>query len=198
MGGTKQDLADHLGYVKDLRAGVKAELAKGSNPFALGGILKLDKYKDWAGYEGQFPLNVIHVAVEEALLGPYARPVPLNKKTPSGQDLPTLPNGISNLDFSWRRVGGGIPLKLITYLFIKRKGQILLKGFCNTFLKYINLFEITILNLADYAGLRLSLWEVFLKHNMKVWNLCKGGGVVKPQFQTFLASLSLNPSSILR
>merc|ERR1712013_329601 len=74
-GGTKQDLADHLGYVKDIRAGVKAELRKGTNPFAIPGILKLDKYKDWAGYDTQFALNVMHFAIEEAVLGPYAKPV---------------------------------------------------------------------------------------------------------------------------
>ena len=72
QGGTKQDLADHLGYVKDIRAAVNAELKKGTNPFALPGIIKLDKYKDWAGYEGQFPLNVLHFAIEMAVLGPYA------------------------------------------------------------------------------------------------------------------------------
>merc|ERR1719357_280237 len=74
-GGTKQDLADHLQYVKDIRAGVKAELRKGTNPFAIPGILKLDKYKDWAGYDTQFALNVMHFAIEEAVLGPSAKPV---------------------------------------------------------------------------------------------------------------------------
>ena len=52
----------------------------------------------------------------------------LRRKTPYGQDLPTLPNGISNLDFSWRRVGGGIPLKLITYFFIKKEGADFTQG----------------------------------------------------------------------
>jgi hypothetical protein len=66
-------IADHLGYVKDIRAGVDAELAKGTNPFAIPKILKLDKYKDWAGYEDQFPLNVLHFAIEN-VLGPYAAP----------------------------------------------------------------------------------------------------------------------------
>merc|ERR1712147_293953 len=75
QGGTKQDLADHLGYVKDIRAGVQAELDKGTNPFAIPGILKLDKYKDWAGYEQQFALNVMHFAIEMAVLGPYATPL---------------------------------------------------------------------------------------------------------------------------
>ena len=76
QGGTKQDLADHLGYVKDIRAGVQAELRKGTDPFAISSVLKLDKYKDSAGYADQFPLNVFHFAVEEAILGPYAAPVP--------------------------------------------------------------------------------------------------------------------------
>merc|ERR1711892_67602 len=40
QGGTKQDLADHLSYVKDIRAAVNAELKKGTNPFALPGIIK--------------------------------------------------------------------------------------------------------------------------------------------------------------
>jgi glyoxylase-like metal-dependent hydrolase (beta-lactamase superfamily II) len=84
QGGTKQDLADHLGYVKDIRAGVKAELRKGTNPFAIPGVLKLDKYKDWAGYADQFPLNVMHFAIEEAVLGPYASPAKKKNSIRSG------------------------------------------------------------------------------------------------------------------
>merc|ERR1712106_1041870 len=74
QGGTKQDLADHLGYIKDIRAGVKSELQKGVNPFAIPQTLKLDKYKDWAGYDTSFGLNVLHFAIEIAVLGPYASP----------------------------------------------------------------------------------------------------------------------------
>ena len=77
QGGTKQDLANHLGYVRDVRDGVQAELKKGTNPFVIPSILKLDKYADWTGYAEQFPLNVQHFIVE-ALLGPWARPA--NKK----------------------------------------------------------------------------------------------------------------------
>jgi len=77
-GGTKQDIADHLGYIKDIRAGVRDELRKGTSPFAIPGTLRLDKYKDWAGYEQQFPLNVFHFVVEEAVLGPYAKPINKN------------------------------------------------------------------------------------------------------------------------
>ena len=84
QGGTKQDLADNLGYVKDIRAGVKAELRKGTNPFAIPGVLKLDKYKDWAGYADQFPLNVMHFAIEEAVLGPYAAPAKKKNTIRSG------------------------------------------------------------------------------------------------------------------
>merc|ERR1711892_251565 len=84
QGGTKQDLADHLGYVKDIRAAVNAELKKGTNPFALPGIIKLDKYKDWAGYEGQFPLNVLHFAIELAVLGPYSAPSKREPKSAPG------------------------------------------------------------------------------------------------------------------
>ena len=38
-----------MGYVKDIRAGVQAELRKGTDPFAISSVLKLDKYKDWPG-----------------------------------------------------------------------------------------------------------------------------------------------------
>merc|ERR1711892_1308981 len=81
QGGTKQDLADHLGYVKDIRAGVQALLDKGTNPFAIPSVLKLDKYKDWAGSQQQFAPNVMHFAIAMAVLGPYAKPITKTKNT---------------------------------------------------------------------------------------------------------------------
>merc|ERR1712215_57073 len=78
-GGVKEDVADQLGFVKDVRAAVRAEIDKGANPFELPSTLQLDKYKDWAGYADSFPLNVLHFAVEEAILGPYARPAEKKK-----------------------------------------------------------------------------------------------------------------------
>ena len=78
--GTKQHLADNLHYVKDIRAGVRPELKKGTNPFAISSILKLDKYKDWAGYDTQFGLNVLYFVIEEGVLGPYAKPLKKKKK----------------------------------------------------------------------------------------------------------------------
>ena len=74
QGGTRQDLEDQLGYIKDVRAAVRAELGKGTNPFAIPSVIKLDKYKDWNGYNDQFILNLQHFVVEEGILGPYARP----------------------------------------------------------------------------------------------------------------------------
>merc|ERR1719357_266839 len=88
-GGVKEDLADHLGYVKDIRAAVKAELRKGGNPFEIPAKIKLDKYKDWAGYDSQFLLNVFHFVVEEAVLGPYARPATKKNNVVSRNSLGT-------------------------------------------------------------------------------------------------------------
>jgi len=84
QGGNKQDLADHLGYVKDIKNGVLSELAKGVNPFAIPQTLKLDKYKDWAGYDTQFGLNVLHFAIELAVLGPYSAPSKREPKSAPG------------------------------------------------------------------------------------------------------------------
>merc|ERR1712106_341567 len=84
QGGNKQDLADHLGYVKDIKNGVLSELAKGVNPFAIPQTLKLDKYKDWAGYNTQFGLNVLHFAIELAVLGPYSAPSKREPKSAPG------------------------------------------------------------------------------------------------------------------
>jgi len=83
-GGTRKDLADHLQYVKDIRAAVRVELKKGTNPFAIPSILKLEKYKDWAGYESQFGLNVLHFVIEEGVLGPYSKPLKKKKTLYSG------------------------------------------------------------------------------------------------------------------
>ena len=90
QGGTKQDLADHLQYVKDIRAGVRAELEKGTNPFAISSVLKLDKYKDWAGYNTQFGLNVLHFVIEEGVLGPYTKPLKKKKKKTKNTGYPKL------------------------------------------------------------------------------------------------------------
>jgi len=104
QGGTKQDLANHLGFVRDLRGGVQAELIKGTNPFAIR--LELDKYKDWAGYDQQFQLNVQHVIVE-ALLGPWAAPA--NKKNsiqPKSNRVSTKTETKSNNFAKWHIKSG--------------------------------------------------------------------------------------------
>ena len=48
---------------------MKAEIQKGTNPFAVASIVDLPKYKDIPQYEVFFPLNVWFIAINE-VLGP--------------------------------------------------------------------------------------------------------------------------------
>jgi len=75
-GGTKQDVALQLQYIRDLRAGFYAELKKGTNPFLIPKILKLPKYKDWVMYDQWLEMNIWRILSDE-FLGPYPwRPEP--------------------------------------------------------------------------------------------------------------------------
>lgn len=75
-GGTKQDVALQLQYVRDLRSGFYAELKKGTNPFLIPKVLKLPKYKDWVMYDQWLEMNIWRILSDE-FLGPYPwRPEP--------------------------------------------------------------------------------------------------------------------------
>lgn len=69
-GGTKQEVALQLQFVKDLRAGFYAELKKGTNPFMIPKVLKLPKYKDWLMYDQWLEMNIWRILSDE-FLGPY-------------------------------------------------------------------------------------------------------------------------------
>ena len=69
-GGTKEDVALQLQYVRDLRAGFYAELKKGTNPFMIPKVLKLPKYKDWVMYDQWLEMNIWRILSDE-FMGPY-------------------------------------------------------------------------------------------------------------------------------
>ena len=54
---------------QDIQDAVKAELAKGTNPFTIPATLKLDQYSDLALYDQWFSLNV-QAVLFDLLLGP--------------------------------------------------------------------------------------------------------------------------------
>ena len=54
---------------QDIQDAVKAELAKGTNPFTIPATLKLNQYSDLAFYDQWFPLNV-QAVLFDLLLGP--------------------------------------------------------------------------------------------------------------------------------
>ena len=56
-------------FVKDIQDGVRGELQKGGNPFAIPQTLKLPQYEGLAMYEQWFPLNV-QAVLFDILLGP--------------------------------------------------------------------------------------------------------------------------------
>ena len=75
-GGSKEDVALQLQYIKDLRTGFYAELKKGTNPFLIPKVLKLPKYKDWAMYDQWLEMNIWRILSDE-FMGPYPwRPEP--------------------------------------------------------------------------------------------------------------------------
>jgi glyoxylase-like metal-dependent hydrolase (beta-lactamase superfamily II) len=53
--GTKQDLVEFRQYLEDLNAAVAAGIKAGRSVEELQKTIRLDKYKDWVGYEMQLP-----------------------------------------------------------------------------------------------------------------------------------------------
>ena len=51
QGGTKQDAADNLQFLRDLRAAIYAEFKKGTNPMMVPDIVQIPTYKDWSMYD---------------------------------------------------------------------------------------------------------------------------------------------------
>lgn len=69
-GGTKQDAAETLQFIRDLRGAIFAEMEKGTNPMMVPSILKMPKYKDWAGYDQWLEMNAWRVLMDE-WMGPF-------------------------------------------------------------------------------------------------------------------------------
>jgi glyoxylase-like metal-dependent hydrolase (beta-lactamase superfamily II) len=69
-GGIKQDAKDNLQLIRDIRAGLYAEMKKGTNPMTLPSTMKLPKYKDWAMYDEWLPMNIWRILLDE-FMGPF-------------------------------------------------------------------------------------------------------------------------------
>ncbi len=69
-GGTKRDAKENLQLIRDIRAGLYAEMKKGTNPMTLPSTMKLPKYKDWAMYDEWLPMNIWRILLDE-FMGPF-------------------------------------------------------------------------------------------------------------------------------
>lgn len=69
-GGIKLDAKDNLQLIRDIRAGLYAEMKKGTNPMTLPSTMKLPKYKDWAMYDEWLPMNIWRILLDE-FMGPF-------------------------------------------------------------------------------------------------------------------------------
>lgn len=70
QGGTKQDVADNLQFIRDLRAAIYAEFKKGTNPFMVPKVVKVPKYKDWAMYDQWLEMNTWRLLLDD-WMGPF-------------------------------------------------------------------------------------------------------------------------------
>ena len=70
QGGTKQDVADTLQFIRDLRAAIYAEFKKGTNPFMVPSIVQVPKYKDWAMYDQWLEMNAWRLLLDD-WMGPF-------------------------------------------------------------------------------------------------------------------------------
>ena len=68
--GDKKDIEDTRQFLKDLRAEIFAEMAKGTDPEAVPATLKLSKYKDWVHYDDWLAMNAWAILLQE-FMGPY-------------------------------------------------------------------------------------------------------------------------------
>ena len=68
--GSKQDVVESREFITDLQGAIFAEFQKGTNPFAIASTVKLDKYKDWAGYDQWLEMNTWRVMLD-MWMGPF-------------------------------------------------------------------------------------------------------------------------------
>ena len=70
LGGTKQDVADNLQFIRDLRAAIYAEFQKGTDPFMVPSVVRLPQYQDWAMYDQWMEMNAWRVLLDD-WMGPF-------------------------------------------------------------------------------------------------------------------------------
>lgn len=70
QGGSKQDVADNLQFIRDLRTAIFAEFKKGTNPMMIPNVVQVPKYKDWAMYKEWLPMNAWRILLDE-WMGPF-------------------------------------------------------------------------------------------------------------------------------
>ncbi|MCZ6766849.1 MAG: hypothetical protein O7D32_07945, partial [bacterium] len=70
QGGTKQDAADNLQFIRDLRGAIYAEFEKGTNPMMVPSVVQLPKYKDWAMYDQWLEMNAWRLLLDD-WMGPF-------------------------------------------------------------------------------------------------------------------------------
>lgn len=74
-GGSKEDVALQLQFIRDLRAEFWALLKSGNNPMTIANTLELPAYEQWVGYKDWLPMNVWRILTDE-FMGPFPwRPV---------------------------------------------------------------------------------------------------------------------------
>ena len=74
--GNMQDVVLTREYIEDLQAAVVAEFQKGTSFMEMPSKIKLEKYKDWVGYNEWLPMNALRVMLD-MWMGPYPwRPTP--------------------------------------------------------------------------------------------------------------------------
>jgi len=74
--GDMTDVVKTREFIEDLQGAIVAEFQKGSQFLDIPNKIKLDKYKDWVGYDEWLPMNTLRVMLD-MWMGPYPwRPTP--------------------------------------------------------------------------------------------------------------------------
>lgn len=68
--GGKADVADNRQFIQDIQGAIFAEFGKGTDPFMIPSVVKLEQYADWAGYDHWMEMNVWRVMLD-LWMGPY-------------------------------------------------------------------------------------------------------------------------------
>jgi glyoxylase-like metal-dependent hydrolase (beta-lactamase superfamily II) len=68
--GGKAEIAKNREFISDLQGAIFAEFKKGTPFQKIPSVLKLPKYKDWAGYDEWLPMNVWRVLLD-MWMGPF-------------------------------------------------------------------------------------------------------------------------------